>query len=401
MVASLTRVLGSENLALAEEVVQDALIAAMQTWPMRGVPDDPGGWLFKVARNRALDVLRRQTSLREKEPQIVALVDRAESHDDAAFAHELRDDQLRMMLMCCHPAIAEEARIALTLKTVGGFSVAEIARAFLAREEAIAQRLVRAKRLIREMRIPMEMPARAELAERVESVLKVLYLLFNEGYTAHAGEELIRKDLCQEAIRLARVVADHPVAATPAADALLALMLLQASRLPARVDGAGELMTLAEQDRSRWDQELIADGMRRLDRSAAGQTISQYHIEAAIAAVHSAATTFEATDWRRLIELYDELLAIRNTPVVALNRAVAVAMAEGPAAGIRAVEEIADHQSLRDYLPLASTLGELWLRSGDRTRAAEHFRRALDLPGTTPEKRLLLKKLEQCATATT
>jgi RNA polymerase sigma-70 factor, ECF subfamily len=396
MVASLTRVLGSANLALAEEVVQDALIAAMQTWPMRGVPEDPGGWLFKVARNRALDVLRRQTSLREKEPHIAALFDRAAA-DDAAFAHELRDDQLRMMLMCCHPAIAEESRIALTLKTVGGFSVAEIARAFLAREETIAQRLVRAKRLIRDENIPMEMPASTEMPGRLQSVLKVLYLLFNEGYNAHAGEELIRQDLCHEAIRLASIVADHGVASTPAADALLALMLLQASRLPARVDGAGELMTLAVQDRNQWDRSLLSEGMQRLERSASGDAISTYHLEAAIAACHSAATTFESTDWRRLIELYDELLLIRNSPVVALNRAVAVAMADGAPAGIRAIEEIAAHQSLRDYLPLASTLGELWLRSGDRTKAAEHFRRALDLPATTPEKRFLLKKLGECS----
>lgn len=396
MVATLTRILGSEHLSLAEEVVQDAMISAMQVWPMRRIPDDPGAWLFQTARNRALDHLRRNASFREKEPQIVAAFDRTPSIDDPSFAHEFRDDQIRMMLMCCHPSIAEESRVALTLKTVGGFSVPEIARAFLAREETIAQRLVRAKRQIREEGIRMEMPSRDEMRERLESVLKVLYLLFNEGYNAHSGDELIRLDLCDEAIRLTRIVAAHPTGGGSAVHALLALMLLQAGRLPARVDAAGDLATLAEQDRALWDRKRLTEGFRELGRAATGDTITAYHVEAAIAACHSAATDFESTDWPRLVRLYDELLTIKPSPVVALNRAVALAMADGPAAGIAAVEQIATHNSLRDYLPLAATLGELWFLAGDPVRAAEHFGRALELPASTPEKRFLLRKLEQC-----
>lgn len=390
MVATLTRIFGSEHLELAEEVVQDALITALQQWKMRGVPDNPAGWLFQVARNRALDRLRRELSLRQKSWGAGDLARAIEP----TFAHELADDQLRMMLMCCHPAIPEESRIALTLKTVGGFSVEEIARAYLARSEAVAQRVVRAKRLIRDERIAMEMPSREELPERLESLLKVLYLMFNEGYSAHSGDDLVRADVCGEAMRLAQVVAGHPVAGTPAANALAALMFLQAARLPARVDATGELATLAAQDRSLWDRTMISAGLRFLDQCAAGDIITPYHVEAAIAACHATAPSFESTHWEHVIELYDELLTIKPSPVVALNRAIAVAMAHGPREGIQAVEQIASHNSLRDYLPLATTLGELWLRAGEPSRAAEHFTRALELPSTAPEKRFLLRKLE-------
>lgn len=392
MVATLTRVFGPANLSLAEEVVQEALVAAMQQWAVAGVPDNPRGWLFKVARNRALDQLRRETSFRGKEQEIAARIEKAVI-DEPRFAHELRDDQLRMMLMCCHPAIARENRIALTLKTVGGFSVDEIARAFLAKKETIAQRLVRAKRQIRDEGIAFDMPSRAELTERLETLLEVLYLLFNEGYSAHAGEDLVRTDLCTEAVRLTRQLVEHPFTDRPECHALLALMLLQAARLPARVDAAGELATLAEQDRELWDSAMIAEGLRELGRSAAGERLTAYHVEAAIASCHAMAPSFEETDWPEIVEHYEQLLALKPSPVVALNHAVAVAMADGPAAGIAAIETIATHPQLRDYLPLATTLGELWLRSGDRARAAAHFSRALKLPGTMIEKRFVLRKL--------
>ena len=396
MVATLTRIFGAERLSLAEEVVQEALISAMQQWSLGGVPENPRGWLFQVARNRALDQLRREAVLRDKEPEIVATFRERTSEEEPLFAHELRDDQLRMMLMCCHPAIPSESRIALTLKTVGGFSVDEIARAFLTKKETIAQRIVRAKRLIREEGIPMEMPSRSELPRRLDSLLEVLYLLFNEGYGAHTGDDLIRVDLCEEAIRLARQLAEHPATALPETHALLALMLLQAARLPARVDAAGELATLEQQDRERWDQRRIAEGLRMLGRSAEGDRLTAYHLEAAIASCHAIARAFDDTDWRAIAEHYDQLFELKPTPVVALNRAVAVAMAEGPQAGIEAVEAVASHPALRDYLPLPAALGELWLRAGDRTRAAEHFTRALELPATLPEKRFLLRKLSEC-----
>lgn len=391
MVSTLTRVFGPEHLSLAEEVVQEALIAALQQWGMHGVPENPRGWLFRVARNRALDQLRRDA----KKVELLESALEART-TPALFAHELRDDQLRMMLMCCHPAIPRESRVALTLKTVGGFSVDEIARAFLTKKEAIAQRIVRAKRLIRDERIPIEMPSRLELPERLDSLLEVIYLLFNEGYSAHTGDDLVRSDLCAEAIRLEREIAAHPATDVPEAHALLALMLLQAARLPARIDAAGELSTLAEQDRALWNHAMIADGMRELGQSAEGERLTAYHIEAAIASCHAVAESFDDTDWDAIVAHYDLLLELKPTPVVALNRAVAAAMADGPAAAISAVEEIASHASLQNYLPLPATLGELCLRLGDRRRAAEYFTRALELPSTMPEKKFLLRKLEAC-----
>lgn len=396
MVATLTRIFGPAHLELAEEVVQEALMSALQQWSIGGVPRNPGGWLFQVARNRALDQLRREANLRGKEAEIVAAFRERAPEDEPAFAHELRDDQLRMMLMCVHPSLPHESRVALTLKTVGGFSVDEIARAFLTKKETIAQRLVRAKRLLREENIPMEMPSRTELPARLETLLDVLYLLFNEGYSAHAGDDLVRTDLCDEAIRLVRLLTESSATAPPATHALLALMLLLSARLPARVDAAGELATLAEQDREQWDQPRIAAGLRAFGKAASGDALTAYHIEAAIAACHAIAPSFEETDWDDIVDHYDQLLALKPSPVVALNRAIAVAMADGPAAGIAAAEEIATHQQLRDYLPLSTTLGELWLRHGNRVKAAEHFARALELPATMPEKRFLLRKLEEC-----
>jgi RNA polymerase sigma factor (sigma-70 family) len=393
MVATLTRILGSEHLSLAEEVVQEALVSALQNWGVRGVPDDPTAWLFQVARNKALDQLRRSANLRDKEPQIVAAFP-VPNQPRIGFAHEPEDDELRMMLMCCHPAIPEESRIALTLKAVCAFSVDEIARAFVSKPETIAQRIVRAKRLIRDEHIEFAMPARDELPVRRESLLEVLYLMFNEGYSAQSGDELVRRDVCDEAIRLARAIAAHPVATGPDAHALLALMLLQAARFPARLDASRDLIVLADQDRTLWDRQLIAEGIRELDRSAAGDIVTRYHTEAAIAACHAVARSFEETDWAHVIELYDELLERNPSPVIALNRAIAIAMVEGPSKGIEEVEKIAG--ALRDYLPLSTTLGELSLRAGDRVGATEHFARALELPSTSAEKRFLLKKLAAC-----
>jgi len=395
MVATLTRIFGPEHLPMAEEAVQESLIAALTQWSFHGVPDNPAGWLFRVARNRALDQLRRQKTLRSKEPQIASALTDLHT-EDPRFAHELRDDTLCMMLMCCHPSIPEESRVALTLKTVGGFSVEEIARAFLAQKATMAQRLSRAKKLLRDEAIAIEMPSREELPERLTSLLKVIYLMFNEGHSAHEGDALVRADLCDEAIRLGSLLVEHPATASPSAHALLALMLLQAARLPARVDACGDIALLAEQDRSRWDSQMIARGMRHLDASASGDEVTTYHVEAAIAACHAAAPSFDETDWNRIVALYDELLELNPSPVAALNRAVAIAMAAGPRAGIDAVESIAARNSLREYPLLYSTLGELWLRSGDRARAAEEFARALELPSTMPEKRFLLRKLESC-----
>jgi RNA polymerase sigma-70 factor (ECF subfamily) len=395
MVATLTRIFGPAHLGMAEEVVQEALIAALQQWGIRGVPENPRAWLFQVARNRALDQIRRETTLRGKEADVLAAFAQRTA-EEAAFAHEVRDDQLRMMLMCCHPAIPNESRIALTLKTVGGFSVDEIARALLTKKEAIAQRIVRAKRLIREEQIAMELPSREELPHRLETLLEVLYLLFNEGYGAHAGEALVRHDLCAEAIRLLRALDEHPATSFPQTHALLALMLLQGARLPARVDATGELATLARQDRALWDQRMIADGLRAFGRAARGERLTAYHVEAAIAVCHAIAPAFEETDWNAIVAHYEQLLALKPTPVVALNRAVAIAMSGETLRGIEAIAEVEQHPALRDYLPLPATLGELWLRGGDRAKAARYFARALELPSTMPEKRFLLSRLAEC-----
>ena len=295
IVAALTRVFGSHNLQLAEDVVQDALIRALQTWPFQGVPENPAAWLTQVAKNRALDLIRREAVWAQKQVELERVLPLSTADVPSSDGEE-PDDQLAMMLMCCHPAIPHEAQLALTLKIACGFSVAEIARALLAQPEAIAKRIVRAKKQIREQEIPLELPAEAQLAERVDAVLQVIYLLFKEGYSATQGENLLREDLCIEAIRLGRLLAAHPRTNLPPVHALLALLMLQAARLPARTKESGALALLAEQDRSLWDRRLIAAGMRHLGQAAAGETLTRYHLQAEIAALHVAAASDAETD---------------------------------------------------------------------------------------------------------
>lgn len=356
----------------------------------------PQGWLFQVARHRAVDLLRREGAWHAHAEAFAAEWPDA---GDASVPHGVEDDELAMILMCCHPALPRAARVALTLKTVGGFSVDEIAAALLARPAAVAQRLVRAKRRLRRERIGLAIPAAAALPERLESVLDVLYLLFNEGYTAHGGDNLVRAELCGEAIRLARIVVAHPPTDRPPVRALLALMLLQASRLAARADEAGDLRLLAEQDRSRWDQAAIAEGLRYLDRAAEGDTVTVYHVEAAIAACHAVAADEASTDWPYVLQLYDDLLALRPSPVVALNRAIALAMVAGPAAGIRALESLSRHRALARYHLWPAALGALWWRAGSPETAARYYRAALALPSSGPERRFLERRLAECERA--
>jgi RNA polymerase sigma factor (sigma-70 family) len=394
MVAVLTRLLGTEHLGLAEDVVQEALIKALRTWPFQGVPDNPGGWLMQVAKNRALDLLRRDANLARKEEELrgwtaaLTASDPAVERDDESL-----DDQLRMIFICCQPAVPRDARVALTLKIVGGFGVPEIARAYLAKEATIAQRLVRAKRKIQESRPSFEVPAPAELPAALDSVLEALYLMFNEGYAASAGEDLVRQDVCAEAIRLARLVAEHPSLDVPKAHALAALLLLQAARNPARVDPEGNLLLLSEQNRALWNREKIAAGLHHLDQAARGTEISTFHLEAGIAAAHAMAPSDEATDWPYILSLYDSLLALKGSPVVALNRAVALAMASGPEAGLAAAEEIRHHPALAGYYPLPITLGELHARAGDAERAADCFRAALEAESPEPVRRRIQARL--------
>ena len=291
MVAMLTGIFGIDHLALAEDVVQEALARALQTWPFYGVPKNPSAWIMRASRNLALDVVRRQKVFRNKEAEIVRLMERDNPAPDAAVftEQEISDDRLRMMFVCCHPLIPPEAQVALALNTLCGFSVTEISRAFLATEAATAKRLTRAKQKIRDARIPFEIPVGKELARRLDGVLQSLYLLYNEGYKASSGDALIREDLCKEAIHLARLLAEHPAGDQPRTHALLALMLLNAARIPTRVDGDGNLLRLQEQDRTRWDQAMIARGMFHFARSAAGDEITRYHLQAGIAACHCAA----------------------------------------------------------------------------------------------------------------
>ena len=398
MVAILTRIFGVEQLSLAEDVVQEALARALQTWPFYGVPKNPSAWIMRASRNLALDVVRRQKVFRDKEAEVARLMEEGNpSPDTPIFAeNEISDDRLRMMFVCCHPLIPAEAQVALALNTLCGFSVTEISRAFLASEAAIAKRLTRAKQKIREARIPFEIPAGEELTRRLDGVLHSLYLLFNEGYKASSGDSLIREDLCREAIRLASLLAEHPAGNQPRTHALLALMLLNAARFPTRLDDEGNLLRLREQDRTRWDQAMIARGMFHFAQSAAGNEVSEYHLQAGIAACHCAARDYAATDWRQILELYDRLVEHDDSPVLALNRAVALAEIHGPQAGIEAVNAIQNLQSLEAYYLLYAVLGEFEARLNHAHAAAAHFRKSLQLAEIKSERAFLSKRLESC-----
>ena len=398
MVAILTGIFGIEHLTLAEDVVQETLARALQTWPFYGVPKNPAAWIMRASRNLAVDVVRRQKVFRDKEAELIRLMEREGPTPDAAIfpEPEITDDTLRMMFVCCHPSIPAEAQVALTLKTLCGFSVTEIARAFLTTDAAIAKRLTRAKQKIREARIPFEIPIGEELGPRLDGVLPSLYLLFNEGYKASIGEKLVREELCHEAIRLTSLLAEHPAGNQPRTHALLALMLLNCARIPARMDGEGNLLLLQEQDRSTWRQPMIARGLFHLTQSAAGNELTPFHLQAGIAACHCAAKDYASTDWPRILSLYDHLIEFDDSPVVALNRAVALAEVRGPQAGIEAVNTIQNLQSLESYYLLHAVLGEFESRLNHARAAAGHFRKSLQLAEIKSEQAFLAKRLQAC-----
>lgn len=396
IIAGLTRYFGPDNLELVEDAVQEALLKAAQQWPFRGIPENPAIWLRQVAKNKAIDFLRREKTLSDKLLAIIQDFDRQIDLATPRFDHEVQDDLLRMIFTCCHPAIPQESQVALTLKTLCGFSVAEIAGAFLIKEETMARRLVRARQKIREMEIPFEVPVGTELSERLEAVLDVSYLLFNEGYKASQGEALIRWDLCREAVRLTTLLAEHPVSSTPETHALLALMLLHSARLGARQDEQGELLLLSEQDRAAWDQALICKGLVYLNKSTESKKISEYHLQAGIAALHCLAESYEATNWPRILALYDLLLEINNSPVIALNRAVALAEVHGPKAGIEAINDIEDSKAVIAYYPFYVTRAELYMRLGAYDKACLDYQQALALADVKAEQAFLLTKLEDC-----
>ena len=398
MVAILVGIFGIDHLGLAEDVVQEALARALETWPYYGIPKNPAAWIMRASRNLALDVVRREKVFREKETEIALLIEQGSpAPDTAVFSeHEIADDRLRMMFACCHPLIPEEAQVALALNTLCGFSVGEISRAFLTRDSAIAKRLTRAKQKIREAGIPFEIPAGEELARRLDGVLRSLYLLFNEGYKASSGEKLVREEICYEAVRLTGLLAEHPAGDRPTTHALLALMLLNAARIPTRVDAEGNLLRLKEQDRTRWDRPMIARGMFHLAQSAAGEQISAYHLQAGIAACHCAANDYESTDWRQILSLYDRLVEFDNSPVIALNRAVVLANVHGPQAGVDAVAAIQDREKLDSYYLLYAVLGEFEAQMNDPLAAAGYFRRSAQLAETRSERLFLSKRLLAC-----
>ena len=400
LVSILTHHFGVGRLHLAEDVVQDALMRAMQTWPFTGVPDNPSAWLLQTARNRALDQVRRGSLWAGKQEAIVPLVEdclqSALSSPPPVFEDEIRDSQLRMMFVCCQPGLAVDAQVALVLKTLCGFGEREIAAAFLASEPAIAKRLVRARAFLRESHTTNDLPSSSELTPRVEAVLQALYLLFNEGYKASHGDRLLREDLCEEAIRLGGLLAAHPLGDLPETHALLALMELNAARLPARIDDDGSLMLLEKQDRSLWDRERIRLGLRHLADSSRGNRVTRYHLEAGLAACHCLAPDFASTDWTRILQLYDSLLELDPSPIVALNRAVAVARVHGPRAGLRALEQIEDREPLERYHLTHAVAGELRLEAGDFGQARSCFQKALDLAELPAERALLRSKLTQC-----
>jgi RNA polymerase sigma factor (sigma-70 family) len=398
MVAILTRIFGIEHLNLAEDVVQEALARALQTWPFYGVPKNPSAWIMRASRNLALDVVRRRKVFQNKQAEISRLMDRdGVTADEAIFSEdEISDDRLRLMFVCCHPAIPAEAQVALALKTLCGFSVGEIGHAFLTTDSAIAKRLTRAKQKIQQARIAFEIPAGGELEQRLDNVLQSLYLLFNEGYKASSGENLVREEFCEEAIRLAELLVAHPVGNQPKTHALLALMLLNAARNPTRLDSEGNLLRLQEQDRTRWDKSMVARGMFHFAQSAAGDHLSEYHLQAGIAACHCAAKDYESTDWPKILSLYDRLIEFDQSPVVALNRAVAIANVHGPNAGLQAVRQVRNLNKLNSYYLLYAVIGEFEMRSGNLQAAAEQFRRSFELAETKSERAFLLKRLQRC-----
>jgi RNA polymerase sigma factor (sigma-70 family) len=395
LVAALTRVTG--DVGLAEDLAQEALVAALERWPRTGVPDNPAAWLMATAKHRAVDVFRRAERLARKTAELGRELAEAEEPDWAAALDEVvEDDVLRLVFIACHPVLSREARVALTLRLVGGLTTDEIARAFLVPEATVAQRIVRAKRTLAAARVPFEMPAGSDFAVRLSSVLEVVYLVFNEGYAATAGESWTRPELCQEALRLGRVLA----ALTPGeaeAHGLVALMELQASRVRARTGPDGEPVLLPDQDRARWDHVLIGRGLAALRRAeGTGTGLGPYGLQAAIAACHAQARTAEQTDWVRIAALYEALAELLPSPVVELNRAVAVSRAYGPAAGLELVDELTGAPALRGYHWLPAARGDLLLQLGRGREARREFERAASLTRNEQERALLLHRAAGC-----
>jgi RNA polymerase sigma factor (sigma-70 family) len=399
IIAGLTRIV--RDVGLAEELAQDALVAALEQWPQSGVPDNPGAWLMAAAKNRAIDVWRRNKLLERKHEELGRELEMRQAIAvpdlDAALDDHVGDDLLRLVFISCHPVLSPEARVALTLRLLGGLTTDEIARAFLVPEPTIAQRIVRAKRALADAHVPFEIPRKAELAGRLASVLEVIYLVFNEGYSATAGGDWMRPALCEEALRLGRILAEL-VPQESEVHGLVALMEIQASRAHARIGPSGEPILLPDQNRALWDQLLIRRGLNALDRAAKlGGTRGPYALQAAIAACHAQARSADATDWPRIVALYEELTKLAPSPVVELNRAVAVAMASGPAAGLQLVEALSSEPSLQSYHLLPSVRGDFLFKLGRFAEARAAFEQAASLTRNARERDLLLDRARASA----
>ncbi len=401
LVAVLTKIFGAHNLHLAEDVMQDTLLRALENWRQHGVPDNPTGWLFRVARNKAIDVIRREgrtvtydtaiDPLLHSEYSLVPAIDGLLQEDSIA------DDQLRMMFTCCHPSLSLEAQVALILKTLCGLSVAEIARVFITGTDTIEKRLYRARQQFREHKVAFEIPQGTILRGRLDSVLTAVYFIFNEGYAAAQHESLIRRDMLEESLRLAGLLAAHPQTKDPKVLALMALICFNSARNDARLDDTGNILLLHEQDRTLWNRELIARGIAYLETSAGGDEISTYHLQAMIAYEHSVAPDFVSTNWTSILSYYDLLYRINPSPIVALNRAIVLGELYGPQQAIDAIAAISSRQVLEKYYLLPATLGELYCRLGNREKAIHFLQQALTLTQGATEIRLLENKLEKAA----
>lgn len=401
LVSVLARIFGSENLDLAEDVVQDSLIEALKQWTYKGVPENPSAWLFMVAKNKALNVINHEKYKRKQSSDVARFLHSqwtAEPALNFIFSdQEILDDQLRMMFTCCHPAISSDSQVALTLKTLCGFSISEIAKAFLTTDENVNKRLVRARQKIREDKIPFEVPEGKFLESRLDAVLETIYLLFNEGYSASAGNDVVRFELCEEAIRLAEVLAEHKALQNKSnVHAILSLMYLNASRFKSRVGVHGNILTMAEQDRLKWDRSLMQKGFYYLEKSTVEKTLSIYHILAAISAYHCSAPNFDLTDWKSILSLYDKLIQIDHSPVVLLNRAIAVSKVSGPLQGLDELERIKDSPVFASYHLFYSTQAELYIQINDLAKASDCLEKAIQLSPLPAERDLLKKKLDFC-----
>lgn len=397
MVAAVTRIFGVHNLALAEDVVQEAFCRATEVWAYRGVPQNPSAWLMATAKNCALDVLRCERTARTFAPELGRLLESegtlAPVIEEAFGPNAVKDDLLRMMFSCCHPHLAHEAQVALMLHILCGYSVDEIASALVSTHAAIEKRVTRSKKTLAKSKRLFDVTAPAEFSLRLPAVHTALYLLFNEGYHGANPEFAVRSELCREAMRLAAVLLEHPLCATPSTYALAALMCLNAARLPARIDASGDLRSLFDQDRRAWDQQLIGEGLSFLDLSAKGSELSEYHLEAAIASVHAIAGGIEETDWGRIVSLYDSLMTVGPSPIVALNRAIAIAQRDGPDRGIEEIRSITDADRLTTYPFYWAALGEFELRCKRFGPAQQHFRSALTLARNDAERQFFAQRL--------